>query len=337
MTGSVMQFTIAVGYALVDPSVWALVVGFVVADIMRTIVSYPLHVYRPTLSFDMAKAKQLSSYGKWVTSFSILNFLIEDGDDIAVGWLLSATALGYYGIAYRLGNAPSTELTQVVSDVLFAVYSKVQDDTAALRRLFLRTIQLVSVVSFPAAVGIIVVAPPFVEVVLGEQWLRAVTIVQLLTLLGLTMSVTSVFHYACNAVGRPDYGPKISVVQLVLMALLIFPGAEPFGLEGVGAAVIIASVLVIPIEIYFTLSLIEVRYRDLFREVGYPLVASTLMGLAVLAVRETVRFQSALAELLVLIGLGIVVYVTVILHWMKSSAGGSPRAYRPPLVHCEGR
>jgi PST family polysaccharide transporter/lipopolysaccharide exporter len=158
LTGRVVHVGVALGYALVWPSVWALAVGFLAGHVAKLIVSYLIHDYRPRPGFDLSAATQLLDYGKWILGSGVLMFLLSQGDDAFVGWFLGAPALGLYQLAYRIGVAPATEIVGTVSTVAFPAYSKVQDDTASLRQGFYDTVQLTTFVAVPMATGILVVS-----------------------------------------------------------------------------------------------------------------------------------------------------------------------------------
>ncbi|MGM0717702.1 MAG: oligosaccharide flippase family protein [Halobacteriota archaeon] len=157
--GDSAHFIVGVGYALVNPTAWAFVFGFLAADVVKLVLSYVIHGYRLFPSFDLDIAKGLIRYGKWITRSSILFFIYSEGDDALVGWFLTPTALAYYQYTYRFSNAPATELSQVITRVMLPAYSKLQTDEEELRGAFLRTLCVTALVSFPSAIGIAAIAP----------------------------------------------------------------------------------------------------------------------------------------------------------------------------------
>jgi lipopolysaccharide exporter len=159
--GTLADFIVAVSAVLILQNVWALVFGLLAGNAARFIVSYFIHPYRPHLSSDLGKAKELFGFGKWILGSSILVFLITQGDDIFVGKLLGATALGFYQLAYRISNMPATEITHVISQVSFPAYSKLQDNISNLREAYLKVLQVTAFLSFPIAGLIFVLAPDF--------------------------------------------------------------------------------------------------------------------------------------------------------------------------------
>jgi O-antigen/teichoic acid export membrane protein len=178
LSGTLADFIVAVSAALILRSVWALVFGLLAGAVVRLIVSYLIHPYRPHLSFDLKKTKELFGFGKWVLGSSILIFLITQGDDIFVGKLLGATMLGFYQMAYRISNMPATEITHVISQVTFPAYSKFQDNIPKLREAYLKVLQVTAFLSFPIAGLIFVLAPDFTKIFLGEKWMPMVPAMQ---------------------------------------------------------------------------------------------------------------------------------------------------------------
>jgi len=308
-SGSVAQFCVALGYALLFPTVWALVFGFVVADVVRLLVSYLAHPFRPWPEFNLEHAKDMVGYGKWITATSILVFLYTEGDDFIVGWLLGATSLAFYQNAYRLSNAPATEITQVVAGVMFPTYSTLQENLSAVRGAYFRTLQITTFVTFPAALGIAAVAPVFVRSFMGEAWVPMVRTLQLLTIYGLLRSIGKTTGPVYKALGKPDYVTKLSALRLLLVGILIIPATQRFGIEGAAMVVVAVGLFpMTPLDIHFLARTLEARYRRFARDLAYPLVASVTMFAAVVHVRQQVVLPGVL-EFLLLLATGVVVYV----------------------------
>lgn len=310
VSGALVQFVVALGYALAIPTVWALVFGSISKQVVQTLVSYRLHPYRPWPAFDLDHARELIGYGKWITGTSILGFLTKQGDDVVVGMLLTPASLGFYQLAYRLATAPNTEITHVVSRVVFPAYSKLQDDLVLFRTAFYRTLRVTLLVAVPAGVGIAAVAPTFVAAFLGPSWRPMVLTLQLLTVYGIGVAFGSMFGEVWQAIGRPDVTTKLSTAKVALMAVLIYPLTVRFGILGAAMTIVIASTLVIrPISVIVTAYLIDASAVRIVRELAYPLAAGLAMGAAVVAVRREVVLGSAIAEFVLLVAVGVVSYV----------------------------
>lgn len=307
LSGPVANVSISIVLALVLRNVWALVFGSVAGTIVTLLLSYYIHEYRPGLGFDWNKARELYGYGKWITASSIVVFLITQGDDAFVGWFLSASALGFYQIAYRLSSAPAKEVSSVISSVIFPAYSQIQTDSEKLRNTCYKSVQLVSVISFPVTIGIIVTAPVFTRAILGEQWLPMVRVLQVLAVWGglraLTITVGPVFR----AIGRPDYNTKLQVLQLAVIAIAIYPATATWDIAGTGLAIVLSGLLSTPILVLWTLREIDGSGLELARILFYPALASAVMGVGLLSLRSAV-VSNPLLELTVLVLVGAAIY-----------------------------
>jgi PST family polysaccharide transporter/lipopolysaccharide exporter len=313
VSGSLVGAVAAIGFAMVYGTVWALVVGYLSARTTELVVSYLLTTRRPGISFDLDKAAELFGYGKWLTGLSFLVFLGTQGDDAFLGWFLGAGALGVYQVAYRISNAPATEVGLLVSKVVFPAYSKVQDDIAQIRSGFLSVLVVVSVITFPMTVGTVVVAPTFVFGIQGQQWADAVRPIQVLALWGLLRAIGSITGPMFKAIGRPDVLTKVAFVKTAIMAALIYPLTAEFGVVGTALAVLVSSVAFSePVKYYLAIKEVNITWRQLVERMFVPLVASLLMGIGVYIVRERIQLAAGVPKLALLILLGVGLYVAAV-------------------------
>jgi PST family polysaccharide transporter/lipopolysaccharide exporter len=314
VSGDVVQVVVAVAWALVSPTAMALVAGYVAADLLRLVLSYLLHEFRPNLSFSRDSAGQLINYGKWITGSSILYFLYSEGDDAFVGAFIGAAPLAFYQYAYRFSNAPATELTSVISSVMFPAFSKLQDDAEQMRSTFKKTLRVNAFISAPVAFGIAVVAPDFVIVALGEQWTDMIVPMQILALYGFLRALGQTFGPIWKAMGRPDLLAKLGFLRVVLMAVTLYPVAVTLGYGITGAAAVVTVIYVfpmMPIDIYLITKMLDVPPLETIREIAFPTSASAVMAAVVWYVDSLIELP-AIAELVIGILVGAVTYFAVV-------------------------
>lgn len=313
MSGAVTQFVVAVALAFVLENVWAIVYGFIAADVAKLVASYVLDDRRPALGFDREQAWELFSYGKWLTATSAISFLLISGDDWVVGWLLPTAALGIYQMGYRLGKTPTMELSRSLSTVAFPVYSKLQGDSDALTDAVNKTVRVLSFASFPAAVGVVLTADPFVRGFLGEQWLPVIPVMQIVAVYGAFSSLTSAFNDIWNALGHPDYNTKINLLRLALTGALIYPATTRYGIVGtVGIIAGVFVLVIVPIKTHVAIRSVNGSHRRFLTELMYPVVASAVMGGALYALRPALSGIPDIAEFACLVVAGIAVYIAAV-------------------------
>ena len=261
LSGTGANAVVTLALAVTFRNVWVLVAGYLVGNFVTLVVSYLVHDYRPWPEFDLGHARELFGYGKWLTASAIVLFFINQGDDGFVGWFLGASALGFYQMAYRLSNAPATEVTQVITSVVFPMYSQVQENEPRLRNGFFRTLQISTMIAFPMSTGIILVTPSFVRAFLGEQWVPMILPMQILAFWGAVRSLDSNAGPLFKAIGRPDYLTKILSLKLVLVALFIYPVTARWGVAGTAAVIVGASLVTNPILDYLCLRAVDGSFR----------------------------------------------------------------------------
>lgn len=323
MSGAVAQFAVAVGIGVLYQTVWALVLGYLAAGVVKLVVSYLLHGYRPGLDARLGQARELFGYGKWITASSAVSYLLVSGDDAVVGYALSTAALGFYQLGYQFGKTPMVEASSTLSTVVFPLYAKLQEDADALSEALCRTVRVLSFVSFPAAVGIVLTARPFVLGVLGPEWEPVIPVMQIAAIYGAFSAFTSVFNDVWNAVGRPDYNTKINLVRLVVTAVVIYPATVTYGIVGtVGAVAGVFLLLIVPIKLYVAVKSVETDFRRIARELAYPTAASGLMGLVLLGVRPALGVLPSVAVFAVLVVVGVAAYAGAVYLVESRSAWG---------------
>jgi lipopolysaccharide exporter len=305
--GTFADLTVAIPAAFILRSVWALVFGLLAGNLVRMVMSYLVHPYRPSLQFEGAKTKELFTFGRWILGSSILVFLLTQGDDILLGKVLGVTALGLYQMAYRISNLPATEITHVVCQVTFPAYSKLQKDLPSLRNAFVNTVQVIVAMSFPLAVGIACLAPSFTSVFLGQKWSAIVLPMQVLAIWGLVRSLEAATGPAWQALGQPHVPMFFQFAKLILLGAFIYPFTIWWGVTGTAFAVAVESVIVHVGRYWFMAKTLNMGVARLFRAYAIPALASGAMAGVLFLIVKLVSSVTVVTFFLAIAG-GTVMY-----------------------------
>ena len=306
LSGTLADFAVAVSAALILRSIWALVFGLLAGTIARLVASYLIHPYRPHLSLDLVKAKELFGFGKWILGSSILVFLITQGDDIFVGKLLGTAALGFYQMAYLISNMPATEITHVISQVTFPAYSKLQDNIPKLREAYLRTLQLTAFLSFPIAGLIFVLAPDFTKIFLGEKWMPMVPAMQVLVFAGLTRSIVATTGPVFHAVGKPKIETGWQIIRLFVLGALIYPFTIKWGIIGISIAVFL-SIFVSGVGFSFeTIKITRCGIKYFNRLIVLPFINGIIIVISIFTLKMSIN-TGRILSFLSLVGIGTLI------------------------------
>lgn len=276
--GTFTNFFVAVIAAIILRSVWALVLGLFAEKIVSIIISYFIHPYRPRLNGDIEKAKELFGFGRWILGSSALVFIGEHIDDIFVGKVLSATALGFYQMGYRISNMLETEITQVISSVTFPGYAKIQDKQTSLQKAYFRIMRLTTAISIPITVGIVLLAPEFTEIFLGQKWMPMVPVMQLLAIAGLMKSIASTGSPLFNGSGYPNYEFYMQLVRGLVIIVVIYPLIAMMGISGAALGVIISIIGMVVVWYPLSQRITGASGNQYLNTLWPPLLGSLLMA-----------------------------------------------------------
>ncbi|MBI4228119.1 MAG: lipopolysaccharide biosynthesis protein, partial [Deltaproteobacteria bacterium] len=288
--GAIAYMLVSLPLAIIFKSVWALVFGILAEKIVCMFLSYVVHPYRPRLEFDLAKAKELYSFGKWIFAIGIMSYLVMQGDNFFVGKVLGATALGFYAMAFRICNLPVSEMYTMISKVLFPAYSKLQDDIPKLREAYNKTMQVIFFVSFPMTSMIVVLSHEFTAIFLGEKWLPIVPLIKVLSLYAFLRALAVFTGSLFQAVGRAEIDTKLLAYRLLIMMCLMYPFAQYWGIVGVAVAVLCSRVIDV-VSVYIALGIIKGRLIPALKELLFPLVGSVITGLVLINFKPFIMSQ----------------------------------------------
>lgn len=280
-SGTLADLAVALNFAFIFRSVWALIFGLLARNLVKLILSYKIHDFRPSLNFDKNKAIELVNFGKWILGTSVLVFVATQGDDIFLGKVLGTTALGFYQMSYKISNLPATELTHVISRVSFPAYSKIQTNIKSLRKAFRKTFFATVALSLPVSVAIFIFSAGLVNYVLGPEWDPIIWPLRILAIFGLTRSVTALWGPLYKAVGEPKYATYSQIVRVFGIFLPLYWLTTRFGLIGTSVSVILGQLGVLFFHLFYLYKISAFKidfsrvFTDLFGElfsIGITLV-----------------------------------------------------------------
>jgi O-antigen/teichoic acid export membrane protein len=216
--------------------------GLVSTDVMAAIVAVLGYlVIRPPwklhLGWSSDIARYLLGFGKRAFLANLVGQALNYIDNIWTGRFLGATALGYYSRAYTFSSYPRKILANPLNSVASGTYAELKGDLKNLSKAFFRVNALLVRTGFLMAGILALIAPEFIYLVIGKQWLPmldAFRLMLLYTMLDpIQMTIASLFY----AVGKPEKLLWSRLAQLVVLIGSMFIFGNLWGISGVAIAV----------------------------------------------------------------------------------------------------
>lgn len=213
--------------------VWALALGFLLPNIVMTAQVYAQSKWRPRLHFCPASLRRCLGFSASVAGARMAWYLEDNSDQFIVGKLLGSQSLGFYVLAQRFGTEMSGRILSILVQVAFPVYSRIQDETERFKKLFLMSAELSSVLLFPVAVGLFLVADDVIPWLLTAKWTPMILPFKILCWAVIPKTIHSLTGPPVLAKGGAALTFHFHVVSLVLLSISYLLGAHYFGLPGV--------------------------------------------------------------------------------------------------------
>lgn len=292
MAGALVGGAIALSLAVAGFGPWALVAQPLAAVTVSTVLLWVFARWRPRRRFSRAKLGEIRSFGGNVSGMLVLFQLNQNADNVLIGRFLGAQALGAYALAYNVILVPFSRLASPLHDVVYPVFTRLQDDPVRLARVWLRTVRLLAAVAAPAMLVLAVCAPDLVHVVFGEKWAKAAPVMQILAWVGALYVVQGLNSVLLQALGRTRLLFRYALASFAA-GLSSFVLGLHWGIVGVAAC--FASVLTVIGPVYMTLAAraVGLRGRDVARSIAGVLGAAAVAACGAAVLRSLLLHAGA--------------------------------------------
>ena len=281
----VVRGSTGIALALAGAGAWSLVVGYLVGTIGMNVTLWRLVPWRPALRPRLRHARSLVRFGGTLTAVDVTAAAIANVDNFAIGRVLGAASLGLYTLAWRLPDLVIRNLSVVAGQVLYPAFATV--DRAALGRAFLTSLRYSVMVALPMAVGLAILAEPFVLAAFGERWRGAVEAMQVLSFHAVLSTFGIPAGSAYKATGRGGVLLALAVPRLLLLVASLALFVDE-GIVAVAACQAGGSALISTIGTVLASRLLGVRLIRILGAAGPSVAAAAGMGAALLGVNRLI-------------------------------------------------
>ncbi len=257
LSSTIVSALIAITMAAFGYGVWSLVAmqliyGFTVVIILAIVTRWI-----PKFIFSKNSMKELFGFGGFILAATVLQTICQNIQGLIIGKKFSATQMGYYSQAYKLNQVTSYSIPQVIVQVMFPVYSSLQDDKPKLNEMVLMNMRVVSFIIFPILATLIVIANPLIEGLYGGKWMPSVPYFRILCVGGFFVCLQNLNFYAVAAVGKSKSLFIWSFYKWGFLLATLLIGMN-FGMMGILWGMVLSS-----INIYFTNAYLAQKHTGL--------------------------------------------------------------------------
>lgn len=213
------SFATIIAVALIWQSYWAFVIADLVGAAVFSLGAYKIQPFRP--AFGLLKVGEQWLFSKWLLGKSIVGYLRSQIDTVLVAKFFNPTQLGNYHMARDVAMLPGYNILGPAIEPLLADFKDHKRNPARLGQRVSKVLCIVSFLVVPITAYIAFYPALIVEVLLGQQWVIAGSILGIMSLLFFYYSYLLVIESALTAVGKVKSIFIFDIVSLVVIVVTL--------------------------------------------------------------------------------------------------------------------
>jgi lipopolysaccharide exporter len=277
---------------------WSLVVGAVSGALVGGAVAIANSPYRLALRHDMGTVRQYVSFSGPMVVVAISGLAVFYAVYLTGNVAIGLAGLGAFTVVGNLVQF-TNKADSVITETLYPALCAVQDRIEILYEAFLKSNRLALIWAAPFGIGLSLFATDLVEYVIGDQWISAIGLIELMGV------VTAINHVGFNWVAfyRARSETRPIAVATVITAATTIAAAVPLmfatGITGLGWGYVIGAVAALSARGFYLMRLFP-GFQPM-RHMVRALLPTAVAAAALLALRAAgaggESGASAIAEL----------------------------------------
>jgi O-antigen/teichoic acid export membrane protein len=218
------------------------IIGLISTDVVAAIVLvFGFLIIRPPWRVRFGWSPEIARY---FLNFGYRTFLgnlirqaLDNLDNLWTGQFLGAVSLGYYSRAYTFSTYPRKVLANPINSVASGTYAELKNQRKQLSQAFFRSNALLIRTGFLMAGWLALIAPEFINLIIGKEWLPMLVAFRLMLLFTLLDPIRTTLANLFIAVGKPERVFWTRLAQLAVLITGLFILGNIWGIAGVAIAV----------------------------------------------------------------------------------------------------
>lgn len=301
----VVHGVIGIYLAYLGWGVWALVYSTLIATIFYSIAVIVLVGWFPNFIFSGFRLKNLFRFSSKILGVNLMNVFFNNLYTLIIGRFFTSSSLAYY---QRGQSIPQTVMTSVdggLTEVMYPVYSMLQNDKDKLLSTIRSTLKLGLYVTIPLMIVLCMISKPLTIILLTKKWIESVPFMQLSCIICCFWPLSTMNH-AINALGHSNATFKLNVIGKSISIICILV-CIPFGAFAIMLGGLISSMISLPILFRFYKKYLNYSFKLFFKDV-LPIIKLTGVIAIVLYCELYIPLSNGIILIIQLIS-GIAVYL----------------------------
>lgn len=305
--GAIVGAIVGISLGYFNYGVWSIVWMYLSTQIVQSIMLWSLSDWKPSLIFSNEKMKYHYAFGYKLMLSGLLDTVFNNIYNILIGKYFTVQSLGYYERSKSFNEQPVMMMTNIINNVSYPLLAEIQNKKEKIAQVYRQILKLSFFIIAPIMLGVIAIAKPLFILVLGDPWIPAVPIFQILCLASMFYPIHAFNINALKVYGRSDLFLRLEIIKkaVIVLAVLI---AFQFGIYGLVWSNVFVSVIALFINTHYSSKMINYSSKDQLFDMLSILTKAFAMYLFIFTIAYFLRNYTEYIQIIIPTLLGIVFY-----------------------------
>ena len=259
---------------------WGIATQTLVYGSLFTGMTFYYAQWHPTLPINFSPIREMFGFSSKLIVTNIVIIVNTNIFSVILGRMYTPSIVGSYTQANKWNYMGWSLISNMLNGIAQPVFAKTNEDWERQKKIFRKLLRFTACISFPAMLGLALVAREFIVILLGEKWLDSAVILQWLCVMGAFYPISYLFSHLMIGRGHSSTymwcNIALCVVQLTMVLL-----TAPYGMERMIQVYVAITVGWLLVWHYFVHQEIGLQLLELFKDIlPYLVISVTLMIIA---------------------------------------------------------
>ena len=260
-------------------SYWSLAWQQIIYITMQNIGRYYYSGWRPNFHIDFEPVKRMFNFSIKILFTNIINTISNNMLTFIFGRLYTICDVGNYNQAYNWDTKASSFVTNTIGQIAQPVMASIRDDKDKAKQVFRKMMRFTAFLSFPLMFGLVLVSREFILITIGEKWIDAIPLMQILCVSGAFMPIYTLYQNLAISNGRSDIYLWCNIGQVVVLIALVV-ACHSLGITYLVIVYSIFTLLWLFVWHFATKQISNIRLFDVLKDT-MPFLLTSAVGMCI--------------------------------------------------------
>ncbi len=259
-------------------SYWSLATQSLVYISILTLCVWNVCPWRPTLQWNFRPIREMLGFSSKLLLTNIFTHINNNLFSVILGRFYGEKEVGQFNQANNWNYRGHSLISGMVGGVAQPLFAQINDEPERQVRAFRKMLRFTAFISFPAMLGLSLIAPELITIAITDKWLESAHILQILAIGGTFIPIAGLYTNLLISKGKSNVylgnTVALGMLQLILMLLL-----HPYGIYTMSCVYVCVNMLWLFVWHYFVYKEIRLNLWHVLKDiVPYACIALFVIG-----------------------------------------------------------